>query len=311
MDDELHYPPGAEPEKPADAPAPEGDKAPEGEQPEPEKPEGEPKPGEETPAPEGDKPKDEQEPTPEAPLQKKRSIYDDLKDTRQEKNAWKDAAISALKAQGIELTGKETPEELQALAKETPAKEKPAPEAPKEPPKEPPADDLETFAKEQEIDPKSLERLTEIIAKRIPKAELSEQDKADLQELKMWREQRAREQEDMEIERSEPQVRTLTKELGFEIHDDAEAKTVMAEIKRLAHTKEFHDKPVDYIVFANRTALSKMVSPKKPSFEAGGQPGEAAPEKDIDFSSSKVTPMQAQKALESGSTSSYDIRRAS
>lgn len=59
-EEEKHFPGQAETEKLAEAPAPEGDKAPEGEKPEAEKPEGDkPKPGDEQKPPEGEKKPDE------------------------------------------------------------------------------------------------------------------------------------------------------------------------------------------------------------------------------------------------------------
>lgn len=41
----------------------------------------------------------------------------------------------------------------------------------------------------------------------------------------------------------------------------------MKEIVKLSHTAEFHDKEVDYIVWKRKAELSKLISPKKPSFE--------------------------------------------
>ena len=84
--------------------------------------------------------------------------------------------------------------------------------------------------------------------------------------------------------------------------------TVMKEIVRLAHTPRFHDKEVQYIVWANQDALSKLVSPKKPSFERGGGNAPDAEVKEVDFSG-KMTPAQAQKAMESGPKSALEIRR--
>ena len=72
----------------------------------------------------------------------------------------------------------------------------------------------------------------------------------------------------------------------------------MQEIVRLAHTKAFHDKEVDYIVWKNRDALAEMVSPKKPSFEEGGQRGDSADTGRKAFSG-KMTPMQAEQAFHS------------
>jgi hypothetical protein len=295
-DEELHYPPGAEPQAPAPEPQPEP--APATPEPAPEAPP-EPKP-EEKP---DEKPSETPE-TPESPLPKKRSVYDDLKDTRQEKNAFKAVAIAALEAQGVTLTGKETAEELQALAKKTPS---PAPA--KEPAPSAPTDELEAYAQENGLDAKSLSRLAEIIAKQVPPGQLSEADRQELSDLKAWKAdneaKEARAAEDREVLATAPSVKTQ-----LDIHDDAELKAVMDEIVKLSHTEAFHDKEVEYIVWKNKDALSKLVSPKKPSFESGGQQGEAAPASEPDFSSGKgITPAMAQTASQEKRGSALEIRR--
>jgi hypothetical protein len=291
---DLHFP-GQEqdapaPEAPKDEPKPEEAPAPEDNAPEADKPEEKPE----------DKPADAPD-APEVPL-KKRSIYDDLKDTRQEKNAFKAAAVAALEAQGVTLTGKETAEELQALAKKTPS-DAPAPAAPSAP-----TDDLEAYAQEHGLDAPALARLAEVIGKRIPAAQLSEADRQELEALKGWKAtkdaEEARAAEDQEVLATAPTVKTQ-----LEIHDDAELDTVMKEIVRLSHTAEFHDKEVDYIVWKKKDALSKLVSPKKPSFESGGSPAEAAPDAEPDFSAGKgITPGMAEKA-QTRSGSALEIRK--
>jgi hypothetical protein len=294
MDDaDLHFPPGAEPNPPTPAPEPTPEPTPDLE------PTPEPAPA---PTPEGELENPPADPAPEVPL-KKRSIYDDLKDTRKEKNAFKDAAVAALEAQGVKLTGKETAEELQALAKKTPS-DAPAPAAPSAP-----TDELEAYAQEHGLDAPALARLAEVIGKRIPAAQLSEADRNELETLKGWKatkdaeEQRA--SEDREVLGTAPAVKTQ-----LEIHDDAELDAVMKEIVRLSHTKEFHDKEVDYIVWKNKDALSKLVSPKKPSFESGGSPAEAAAETEPDFSSGKgITPAMAEKASQTRGQSALEIRK--
>ena len=295
MDDaELHFPPGAEPEAPA--PEPQTEPASEAEPAAPETP---PEPTPETPEVEPETPD-----APEVPLPKKpRSIYDDLKDTRKEKNAFKDAAVAALEAQGITLTGKETAEELQALAKKTPW-DAPAPAAPSAP-----TDDLEAYAQEHGLDAPALARLAEVIVKRIPQSQLSAEEKQQLSDLTAYKAKKdaeeARASEDKEVLAAAPTVKTQ-----LEIHDDAELDAVMKEVVRLSHTAEFHDKEVDYIVWKNRDALSKLVSPKKPSFESGGSPAEAGAETEPDFSSGKgITPAMAEKASQSRGGSALEIRK--
>jgi colicin import membrane protein len=239
---------------------------------------------------------------PEVPL-KKRSIYDDLKDTRKEKNAFKDAAVAALEAQGVTLTGKETAEELQALAKKTPS------DAPAKPADTAPTDELEAFAKENQLDAAGLARLAEIIAKRIPQGQLSAEEKQQLTELTAYKAKKDAEEtraaEDQEVLATAPTVKTQ-----LEIHDDAELATVMKEIVKLSHTAEFHDKEVDYIVWKNKDALAKLVSPKKPSFESGGHQGDAPAADEPDFSSGKgITPGMAEKATMEKQGSALVIRK--
>lgn len=274
MDDNaLHYPPGAEPEAPA-----------------PEAPKDEPT-LEEAAAPEAETPEDkpeekkDDEPAPEVPLQKKRSIYDDLKDTRKEL--------------------KEARARIQELEGGKPA-DKPADAPPKE---DEPADELEAYAKENNLDAKALGRLADIITKRVPSAELSKAERDQLSELKAWQtEQLSKEQraaEDKEVLATAQNVKTQ-----LEIHDDAELDSVMKEIVRLSHTEEFYDKEVDYIVYKRKAELSKLVSPRKPSFESGGSPAEAGAEAEPDFSSGRgITPEMAQKASQSKGGSALEIRK--
>ena len=100
----------------------------------------------------------------------------------------------------------------------------------------------------------------------------------------------------------------MKKELS--ISDDAELTDVMKEVTRLAHTPKYHDKEVGYIVWDNREALSKLVSPKRSSFEQGGQSGEASEEKPAQFGP-KMTPEQAGKAMQGQrSGSGLEIRKA-
>jgi hypothetical protein len=280
MDDDKHFPPGAEPakavEEPAEPEAPKVDE-PKPEEAEPEKPKGD------EPKPEDKKPEAPKPDEPPAPTLKKRSIYDDLKDTRKD---LKDA-----KKRIEELEGKpaDKPEDAPAPKAEKPA-DKPAP-----------ADELEAFAQENELDAKSLNRLAEIITKRVPQAQLSDEDKQALADLKTFRTDRAREQEDQEIL---SQSAVVKKQL--DIHDEAELQNVMREVVKLAHTEQFHDKELEYILWKNQDALSKLVSPKKPSFESGGGRAEADPDAKPDFAKGGVTPTQVADAL-APSKATYEV----
>lgn len=161
-------------------------------------------------------------------------------------------------------------------------------------------DDLRAFAEEQGLDPEGLTKITDFLAKRLGGDKVPANVQKELDEIKAWRAQQeagtARADEDRAIDSQAPAVKSQLKELGFELHVDKEAGAIMTEIKRLAHTPEFHDKPVEYIVWAKRAELSKMISPKKTSFETQTPSTAAANASDIDFSKGGLTPEQAAQA---------------
>lgn len=291
-----------------EAPAPEAPQVPPA--PAPEAPAPEAKPEDQQPAPEAPK---AEAPAPEAPPTKKRSIYDDLKDTRQEKNDLRDVAIAALQAQGIELKGDETVEQLKSLLEQrkaappAPKPEAPAPSAPDTPPAKP-ADPLEAFAQEEGLDPAQLKRLTEIIAGSIPRSELSAEERETLKSLTDYKNKaeaaEQRRSEDATILAEAPSIKTQ-----LAIHDDAELAAVMAEVTRLAHTPEFADKEVSYIVWKKQAELSKLVSPKKPSFETGDLGTDPAPEAEPDLSKGNVTPEAVQRAVTRTRAPALEVRK--
>jgi len=284
------------PEAPApEAPAPEEIKAPET----PEVPK----------TPEAQQPEPSKEP--EAPLTKPRSIYKDLKETRQEKNAWQETAVAALKAQGIELTGTETPEqvrELLTLHKTVPPPT-PTPESPAPAPQDVPADPIEAFAKEKGYDAAELARLAQIIKDQIPQSQISDEERQSLTDLKAFKEktdaEAKRREEDTAIQAEAPNVQK-----ALSVSDAGELTAVMAEITRLAHTAKYADKEVDYILFKEKDALSKLVSPKKPSFESGDNVPTPEAETEIDLSKGGVTPEMAQKANQKTSRTELEHRKA-
>ena len=47
-----------------------------------------------------------------------------------------------------------------------------------------------------------------------------------------------------------------------------EMQAVKKEIDRLSHTKELHDKPLDYIAWKHKDTLTALVSPKKRGLES-------------------------------------------
>jgi hypothetical protein len=277
-DADLHFPGKEAADEPAN-PAPEPETT-EEEPPKEEAPAADPKP-EEDPAKEPPK-------EPDQKLPKKRSIYDDLKDERKDRQDAETRAEAAIRERD-EARAKAA--ELQALLDGKKPADAPAP-----------ANELEAYAKENNLDGAALGRLVEIISKQIPKSELSQEERQQLTELKTWKEGKERDDgraaEDRETLKFSP---TVKQQLGIE--ESAELDKVMAEIVRLTHTPEFHDKDVDYILFKNKATLAKMVSPKKVSFEEGGQPGAPGAEAEPDFSQGhKMTPGAVQDSVERSRT---------
>jgi hypothetical protein len=243
-------------------------------------------PKEETPEPAKDKAEGDDPEPPKDPV-KKRSIYDDYKDKKAEAKAATERAAQA----------ETRVAELEALLETRKDADTPAEKAKA-------ADDIDAFAKEQGLDPAALDKLIGIVQKRIPGSTLPDDIEKDLADWRAFRAQQQQVAEDQAILATAPSIK---QDLG--IHDDAELQAVMKEIVRLAHTKEFHDKEVDYIVWKNKETLSKLVSPKKPSFETGGQRGDGAGEGEPNFSSGKVTPGEAEKAVaDRGRSAGYEIR---
>lgn len=266
-EEELHYPGQVEADTEAEEEAPAAEETTK-ETPE-EKPDGESKKEEELS--DDDKEKDDQ---PSEPVKKKRSIYDDLKDEKKQRREAQHELETA-HARIAELEGL-----LTAKADATTPKEKADAE-----------DDIAAFyerlKKEEGLTPDGIADLTKIIEKRIAKSDgLSEEDRALLAEVKAEKAARARAAEDAETRKAAPFVK---KELG--IQDEAELEKVMDEVIRLSHTEEFHDKEPEYILWKNREKLSKMVSPKKPSFESGDTRQESEDADELDYSGS-MTPEQ-------------------
>lgn len=281
-DDQLHYPPGAEP-TPEPEPIPEP--TPVNQDPNPE-PAPEPTP---EPAPE-DEPTPDPEETPEQEPQNlnnpRRTIYESLKE---KKVALKDAKQELAVAQTRIA-------ELEGLLQNGKNAQTPADTANN-------ADDLAKFAEENDLDAEGLKKVATFLAEHIGGKVPTDIQKT-LDEIKTWKSERVaadtRVAEDAAIDAQASTVKTTLASLGHEIHVDAEHSKVMAEIKRLAHTKEYHDKPVAYIAWAEREKLGKMISPKKASFEAptpnNGEPVTKAP----DFSNDKGhTPESVERAIRS------------
>lgn len=210
----------------------------------------------ETPAPEPEKESEEEDEketeteteilTPETkpePVSRKRSIYQDLKDKKNEVKTERELREAAER------------ERDEALAKLNNTDK---------------ADDIDAFAQEIDANPESLRKLKELFLKDVPKGELSPEMAAQLKEFQEFQAQNReaidKVQFDKEFEQAVPAIKSLFGEASAE-----ETNLIKNKLNELAHTEQFHDKELDYIAFKNQEVLKALVSPKKRGLEPKGR----------------------------------------
>lgn len=259
------------------------------EKPENKEPEGDKKPddGDEKPEDTEDKPEHLQ-PKP------KRSIYDDLKDKKKEVKEHK-SEIETLKTQLAEkdqaiadLTkkaqGAETPEEKQEVE-----------------------DEIKAIAEDIGADPEGIAKLTEFLSKKLVKPAGEQISKEDLEAIKNFRQSQAQtEATQAFVKEWNEFAPSLKKE--FPHVTDQDLEVVRQVVDKLAHTEKYHDKEIDYIYFKEKEKLSKLISPKRPSYEGGeSRPANESGDADVELSE-KSSPLDVQNATSKTSKSSLEIR---
>lgn len=214
----------------------------------PKEPETEP----ETPAtpneseePEGDDPED----TPPAPEEKKnkRTIYQEYKEKKAEVKTEKERA-DTLQKEKDELQAK-----LDAVSKAKTDGE--------------PTDDAEedalAYAEKIGADPDLVKRIIAEAQKGMKPDPALAQDMAD---FKQWKTDNQKTFEKQAFESEFKAVTPVIKEF-FPSVSDTELKSIKENLDKLSHSKEWHDKDLEYIVFKNRDTISTLVSPKKRGME--------------------------------------------
>lgn len=191
----------------------------------------------------------EEEELPETKEPKKRSIYDEYKEKKSE-----------LKSER-ELREK-TERENEELRRRVEAYEKAKPEE-----KEEAGDELEKFAEEINADPQAIKRMREIFLKDIKPDETLQKD---LKEFKSWKAQNQqlieKQMFEEEFSKTLPSLKTF-----FPNASEEEIGNIKKEIDTISHTKEWHDKDLDYVIYKNKDKLSTLVSPKKRGMESKGR----------------------------------------
>lgn len=207
---------------------------------------------------------------PEEP--KKRSIYEEYKEKKQELRSEREAR-EALEKEVNDLKQKlnesSTPEERQAAK-----------------------DEIDEFAKTIDADPETIRKMRELFLKDL-KPNLDESLKKDLEEFKNWKQQNSQVLEQQLFEKEFSNSLKTIKEL-FPTASESELNDIKKELDVLSHTKEMHDKELDYVVFKNKDSLQNLVSPKKRGMESKDRKDvpESNSEFDINADYSKMTPTE-------------------
>lgn len=257
------------------------------------KPEDSPKPEDE---PKDDKPEDKSEDKkPDEPLQTKpRSIYDDLKDKKRD---LKEAKSELELAQATIAEKDKLISELTEKAKkaETPA-EKQAVE-----------DEIAQIAEKIGADPEGVQILTDFLTKKLVKPAGVDITPEDLEAIKGFRQTKAQQEEQARFSSEWNSFEPALKQ-DFPHISSSELETVKAVVDKLAHSERYADKEIDYIYFKEKNNLTKLISPKRQSYE--GVDSKPAPENadtEVELSS-KSTPMDAQKQIFKQPGSQLEIR---
>lgn len=225
--------------------------------------------------PQKEEPKEE--PLQEPKEQRKRSIYDEYKEKKAELKSEREAREQA------ERERDEFRTKLEAYAN-----------APTEERRIEAQDDLDAFAKEINADPASLRKMRDLFLKDA--APTNKQLETDLAEFKAWKAQNAQFLEQQMFEKEFKAVTPTIKDMFGNIAD-TEMDAIRSKLDELSHTKEWHDKDLDYIVFKNKQELSALVSPKKRSMETKSRRDVDTDtfEFDAEADLSKMTPKQLEQ----------------
>lgn len=216
--------------------------------------------------------------TEEPKVERKRSIYDEYKEKKSELKSEKELR---------EQVERERDELARKLQEATDAKgTKNADES---------AEDAIAYAAKIGADPDLVKRIIADAQKGFKSAP-DESIKKDLEEFKAWKAQNSASIEKQMFEQEFQKVTPTLKEL-FPTASAEEITSLKSELDKLSHTKEYHDKDLDYVAFKNKEKLSAFISPKKRGIE--GKSKKDIQEESFDFDPnadySKLSPAEKVK----------------
>lgn len=208
---------------------------------------------EETPeAPEADKKAEEAEKPNESESRepRKRSIYDDYKDKKVELKSEREQREQA------EHERDELKRQLEEVSQANSPEHKASPNG------------LLEYAEQAGADPELVKRIVE--EARNGQQQIDPELKGRLERFENWQKQNAsvleKQMFEEEFNRTVPTLQSM-----FPTANTEELGTLKSELDKLSHSKEMHDKELDYVAFKHREHLSAFVSPKKVGMESKGR----------------------------------------
>ncbi len=190
--------------------------------------------------------------TEEPKEQRKRSIYDEYKDKKSELKTERDLRAD------IERERDDLKAKLDAVATATTPEERADAQ-----------DELDSFATEIGADPTAIKRMRDLFLKDL-KPQVDPELAKDLQEFKAWKSQNSQVVEKQLFEQEFAKVTPTIKDMFPKVSAE-EIDAIKTKLDEIAHSKEYHDKDLDYVAFKNKQVLSDLVSPKKRGLETRGR----------------------------------------
>ncbi len=181
--------------------------------------------------------------------QHKRSIYEEYKDKKAELKSERE------QREQVERERDELRAKLEAVS-QADTKEK----------REDAQDDLDSFAQEIGADAQAIRRMRDLFLKDV-KSSTDPVLAEKLEKFEAWQKENSVTLEKARFQEEFTAATPTLKELLPNVSDE-ELKLVQEKVDELAHTKEYHDKDLDYVIFKNKETLSKLVSPKKRGMES-------------------------------------------
>jgi hypothetical protein len=182
----------------------------------------------------------------ESQERKPRSIYNDLKDTRNNLKSERELREQA----------EQERDELKAkLDSRTTIPE---------------SDELKTFADKIGADPEAIREMRELFLKGQQSTSINPELQSKLDAFETWQKDNgqaiAKQQFEAEFTSAVPQLQKM-----FPTASAEDISSMRKELDTLAHTTEFHDKEIDYIAFKNQDKLSSLITPHKRGLESKGR----------------------------------------